>query len=1091
MSIATFSAMGVTVGVADADLASVALYTPLPWPMRLDLLPFLFLYATAAYLYALRPADDAVPWVFGALSVLVHALALLGAEWSADVRCWMSCARLAAVDTRVKTLAKVEPALAMLPKQLCECRVAAAEKPRKAAQTPALWFSYQKVKFCVYEDVQTINSRGDAQFRRLDFPSAGTLASYLQSSGVASDRELQLARDKWGKNDFELPTPKFAELLKEQLVAPFFVFQFFCMLLWCLDEYMYYSLLTLLMLVIFECTVVKQRQQNMDTLLHMRRAPQPCLVFRSGSWVQISSDDLVPGDICSVGHNDRNSVVPCDVLLLRGNCVVNESMLSGESVPLRKESIGTSIVNDEEKLKSLEIDDGSSMRHKRHVLFGGTKVLQHATPALKDSLCVPTPPDSGCVGFVIRTGFGTTQGSLMRTILYSSQRVTANNSEAMWFIVLLLNFAVAAAAFVLAQGINDPTRNQFKLFLHCVMIITSVVPPELPMELSLAVTNSLIALTKSNIFCTEPFRIPFAGRIDICCFDKTGTLTSDELKLHGVAGLETHVEQPAKYRGKYHGELDIIAPEQLPLDTELVLAGCQSLVLLNGEVTGDPLEMTAVRSIHWCLTSSESGEEGLPSVQPSFFSERRGEIQAIDILLSYNFSSELKRMTTVVSVRKADNDEQDEQRVLTKGAPEVLETIFSNKPSYYRRVYRHYASKGCRVLALGYRVLPGESSPDELRRKPRHELESGLTFAGFLILDCPLKDDTKRTIRELMISKYKVIMVTGDNPLTACDVARQVGINAGYSKQPLVLTPNAESNTMEWKSIDDGSPDIDEEVIPFNIDDVEKMAGQYDLCVTGEAMAMLYKQQEDGCKDNATTLEGFLAVLEKMCLCTTVFARTSPQQKEHLVMAMNRCGMTTAMCGDGTNDVGALKQAHIGISIVNSSSSDHTPHVVNAARGAGSALNEGGLRRRRQPGHQGHSVEKLQQSLYGNDDAQVVRLGDASIASPFTSKSSTQPFIEPGDPAMHPDGNFTPNVVNSIMFLMSSTMQVNTFVANYRGQPFMEGFWENKLLYRSALLNYAVLAMVIAEIFTPINAMLELVEMPNQEVLDAGAAIVW
>jgi cation-transporting ATPase 13A1 len=101
-----------------------------------------------------------------------------------------------------------------------------------------------------------------------------------------------------------------------------------------------------------------------------------------------------------------------------------------------------------------------------------------------------------------------------------------------------------------------------------------------------------------------------------------------------------------------------------------------------------------------------------------------------------------------------------------------------------------------------------------------------------------------------------------------------------------------------------------------------------------------------------------------------------------------------------------------------------------------------------------------------------------------------QPFIEPGDPAMHPDGNFTPNVVNSIMFLMSSIMQVNTFVANYRGQPFMEGFWENKLLYRSALFNYAVLAVVIAEVFTPINAMLELVAMPNQEVRNYRLASV-
>lgn len=109
----------------------------------------------------------------------------------------------------------------------------------------------------------------------------------------------------------------------------------------------------------------------------------------------------------------------------------------------------------------------------------------------------------------------------------------------------LLLCVVFASAYVLLHGLNDPSRSRYKLILNCIMIITSVVPPELPMELSLAVNTSLLELVRQSIFCTEPFRIPLAGSVQVCAFDKTGTITSDNFVVDGVAGLQHDDQLPS------------------------------------------------------------------------------------------------------------------------------------------------------------------------------------------------------------------------------------------------------------------------------------------------------------------------------------------------------------------------------------------------------------------------------------------------------------------------------------------------------------------------------------------------------------------
>lgn len=96
-----------------------------------------------------------------------------------------------------------------------------------------------------------------------------------------------------------VPSPTFKEMFKEHAVAPFFVFQLFCVLLWTLDDYWYHSLFTLFMLFVFESTVVMQRLKNLNELRSMAMQPIDLQVYRCQQWIHLSSDALLPGDLVS------------------------------------------------------------------------------------------------------------------------------------------------------------------------------------------------------------------------------------------------------------------------------------------------------------------------------------------------------------------------------------------------------------------------------------------------------------------------------------------------------------------------------------------------------------------------------------------------------------------------------------------------------------------------------------------------------------------------------------------------------------------------------------------------------------------------
>lgn len=103
-------------------------------------------------------------------------------------------------------------------------------------------------------------------FHAVRFPDSDPISSYLSAKGFSSDADVLAAIDIWGTNTVDVPVPHFMDMLKEQMLAPFFCFQVFCVLLWCMDAYWYYSLFTLFMLVMFECTVVFSRTRTLNDL---------------------------------------------------------------------------------------------------------------------------------------------------------------------------------------------------------------------------------------------------------------------------------------------------------------------------------------------------------------------------------------------------------------------------------------------------------------------------------------------------------------------------------------------------------------------------------------------------------------------------------------------------------------------------------------------------------------------------------------------------------------------------------------------------------------------------------------------------------
>ncbi|XP_037565576.1 polyamine-transporting ATPase 13A3 isoform X1 [Dermacentor silvarum] len=751
------------------------------------------------------------------------------------------------------------------------------------------------LRYFIHQHLRYVWNPQESRFARLSGLDRGLkCVDLLERFQGYSKEEEEEQSVLYGRNSMELEVKSVAALLLEKVLHPFYVFQIVSIIVWLLDLYYFYAGCIIAFSVTSITLALHEARKQMLHLgsLVSRTNEGTALVVRANNEVdEVSSTCLVPGDIICLPTS--GCLMTCDAVLTAGNCLVNESLLTGESVPVVKTPL-------------LPINEEfSAEHHRRHVLFRGTQVLQTRYYG-----------NSRVTALVVRTGFSTAKGSLVRSILFAQPAPFRFYRDAILFVVLLFAVASIGMAYTLYLYIIRQVSLR-ETVLRALDIVTIAVPPALPAAMTVASVYAQKRLRRASIYCVSPHRINIAGNVDVVCFDKTGTLTDEGLDLWGiVAAKQKTFLAPI-------GE-----PCEMPVRSPMVIAmaTCHTLTSVDGELVGDPLDLTMFRSTRWVMeepatdgiqydvltptiikprldtekTNMQEGLFQLPQADPSY------EVPfEVGIIRQFPFSSSLQRMSVVCRTLGSRHME-----LYAKGAPEVIQALCvpETVPAEYFEVLRGYTLEGFRVVAVAYRRLE-KMTWHHVQRVDRLLVENDLTFLGFLIMQNMLKPEATPVIGTLHGARIRCLMVTGDHLMTALSVARDCEMVFGLARVT-ILTASAD------RQCSTAAVDFNE-VFSDSNKHFKSPAAAYgrteavQFAVDGHSFSVLRSHFPD--------------VYEKLLVNGVVFARMTPQQKVELVEDLQSIGYAVAMCGDGANDCGALKAADVGISLSEAEASVAAP----------------------------------------------------------------------------------------------------------------------------------------------------------------------
>lgn len=552
-------------------------------------------------------------------------------------------------------------------------------------------------------------------------------------------------------------------------------------------------------------------------------------VRRDGQLKEVSSRDIVPGDLVVL---EAGNVIPADARLVEAqNLRVQEASLTGESYPIDK-------MTDTLYSENLPLGD------RKNMVYMGTAVTYGRGTALITSTGMKT--ELGRIAELIQGVAG--EKSPLQKRMDELGRV-------LFFAAIGVMLLAVAVGFISGRETDE-------ILLTSVAIAVAVVPEGLPAVVTISLALGAQRMLKRKALIRKLPAVETLGSVTTICSDKTGTLTENRMtvKIIDVAGHRLDLTPYTQLSNRLNGRHPVEDPAQAILLTAGTLCNDSILIIKDDQkeahAQGDPTEGSIViAAAHFNMVKPEL-EQHFPRI---------GEVP---------FSSERRRMTTVhrlnpnaalnvgaaLDFKKQLESDGYPYVVFTKGAVDSLleETthvweqgqMIPLTDEHRRRIEESndaLAREGLRVLGVAYRPLhqlpPGE----------KWELaEKETVFVGMIGMIDPPRPEVKEAVKICRTAGIRPIMITGDHPLTAQAIARDLGI------------------------------------IQYDNEDVR----------TGR---MLSEMSEEELRETVKTV--------------SVYARVSPEHKLRIVKAIQSHNNIVAMTGDGVNDAPALKQAEIGVAM--------------------------------------------------------------------------------------------------------------------------------------------------------------------------------